>query len=146
MKIVLLKTVKGVGVKGDIKEVSNGHARNFLIPSGKAALLNKHTLNMLQAQNKKAERIKVKEKVDKSKLAAKLNRKRITFTAKADEKGTLYAGLDKKAVAKELKDQGYNIETSEVRLKQNIKRTGKHTVEIALGKDKINIKLDIQAE
>jgi len=146
MKIVLLKSVKGVGQKGDIKEVSNGYARNFLVPQSLAASLDKHTLNMLEGQIRKAERTKEKVKKDRSKLARKLDRQRITLRAKADESGTLYAGLDKKAVARELSAQGFEVAANEVRLKQSLKRTGKHTVELAFGKEKVNIKLEIISE
>jgi len=135
-----------LGNKGDIKEVPNGYARNYLIPRGQVGILTKHTLNMLSAQAAKRKRLKKQAGKDKVKLARKLDRKRIVVRAKVNDSGTLYAGLDKKAIAKELKAQEYNVEPFEISLSQPIKKFGKHTIELRFGKEKATIKLEVLKE
>ena len=146
MKVVLLKSIPKLGKRGDIKEVPNGYARNYLIPNGIAGILTKHTLNMLSTQANKKERLKKQASKDKLKLASRLDRKRIVVSAKVSDTGTLYAGLDKKAIAKELKAQEYNVEPFEIKLRQPIKKFGKHTVELRFGKEKATIKLEVVKE
>jgi len=146
MKVVLLQSIPKFGKKGDIKEVPNGYARNYLIPNGIADILTKHTLNMLSAQASKKERLKKQASKDKLKLASQLDRKRIVVSAKVNDAGTLYAGLDKKAIAKELKALEFNVEPFEIRLNQPIKRFGKHTIELRIGRKKATIKLEVLKE
>ncbi len=146
MKVVLLQSIPKLGQKGDIKEVPEGYARNYLIPKGIVDIVTKHTLNMLSAQAIKRKKQEKQAGKDKIKLAGKLDRKRIIVSAKVNDAGTLYAGLDKKAIARELKIQKYNVEPYEIRLKQPIKRFGKHTVELRFGKEKAIIKLEVLKE
>ncbi|MCK5211202.1 50S ribosomal protein L9 [Candidatus Parcubacteria bacterium] len=146
MKVVLLKTIPKFGKKGDIKEIPNGYARNYLIPNGIADILTKHTLNMLSAQASKRERLKKQGSKDKFKLVSQLDRKRIVVSAKVNDTGTLYAGLDKKAIAKEIKALGFNVEPFEIKLRQPIKKFGKHTIELRIGQKKATIKLEVLKE
>ena len=143
MKVILLKEVKKLGHKGEVKEVNDGYARNFLIPAGLAEILTKHTLGMQKAQQGKKERLKKKAGEDKLKLARKLNRKKIAIMTKADDSGTLYAGLDKKAIAKKLNKQKFEVEASEIKLKEAIKKTGEYKIELNLAGEKASIKLEV---
>ena len=81
MKVVLLKNHPKLGLSGDIKEVADGYALNYLIPQKIAAKLNKHTLGMLEAQKNKKERLKRKSKKDKLNLAKRIDTfsRNITF-------------------------------------------------------------------
>ena len=144
MKVILLKEMKKLGCKGEVKEVNDGYARNFLIPQGIVEILTRHTLGMQKAQQQKKERLKEKAGEDKLKLARRLHQKKITIMAKADDSGTLYAGLDKKAIARELNKQKFEVEASEIKLKEAIKKTGEHKLELGLASEKIKIKLEIK--
>ena len=144
MKVILLKEVQGLGRAGDIKQVSDGYARNFLIPQGLADVLTKHTLGMLEAQKMKKVRSEKSEARSKKLLAKKINGKIFTIQVKADEKGTLYAGIDAKAVAQELNKQGFKLEPSEVKLKEAMKKIGEYEVGLELGEEKAKIKLNIE--
>ncbi len=146
MKVVLLQSTPKLGNKGDIKEIPDGYARNYLIPNGIADILTKHTLNMLSAQAVKRERLKKQDNKDKIKIVSQLDRKRIVVSAKVNDAGTLYAGLDKKAISKELKALGFNVEPFEIKLRQPIKKFGKHTVELRIGRKKATIKLEVLKE
>jgi large subunit ribosomal protein L9 len=143
MKIILLKEVQNLGHAGEIKEVAEGYARNFLIPKGLADVLSKHNLNVLEAQKRKHEKMLEKAKKDKVKLAKKITGQKFKIQAKADEKGSLYAKINAKAVAAELARQGFKIEDSEVKLPEAIKKTGEYEVELNLGGERVKIKVEV---
>lgn len=144
MKIILLKEVSGLGHKGEVKEVKEGYARNFLIPKGMADVVTKHSLNVLAAQKRKREKSKKLEVRSKKLLAGKFNNKSFEILAKADEKGTLYAKLDAKNIASELAKQGYKMEVSEVKLEKPIKKIGEYKIELRLADKKAIIKLKVE--
>jgi large subunit ribosomal protein L9 len=75
MKIVLLKEAKNLGHKGDIKEVSDGYARNFLIPNGVASIANDHIIKVLEAQKTKKKKKKPAVKKEKSNSKKKTRKK-----------------------------------------------------------------------
>ena len=144
MKIILLKTVPGFGQAGDIKGVSDGYARNFLIPQGLANITTKHSLTMLEAQKRKkikSEKLKVRSK---KLIAKKISGKEFEIKAKADDKGTLYAKVDVKVIASELEKQGYIIGVDEIILDKAIKKAGEYEVELKIENEKVKIKLDIK--
>jgi large subunit ribosomal protein L9 len=143
MKVILKKEVPRLGLKGEVKEVSDGYARNFLIPHGLAEILSKHSLHMVKAQQNKQVRQKKKQVVRKSKLATKLKGKIITISTKTDETGTLYSGLNQKAIAEELVKQKYDIDPSDIDLKEPIKKIGEYPLSLKLVDSKTGIKLKV---
>jgi len=146
MKIVLLKNIPKLGIEGEIKEVKEGYAKNFLIPQGLADFVTKHSMSVIKAQKTKKEKTIIQDKKNKIKYAKKLNRKKIVISVAADEKGTLYAGLDKKSISNELKKLGYEIDIKEIKLKETIKKIGKKKVELKIAKEKAIMTLDIQSK
>ena len=143
MKVVLLKTVPGLGQAGEVKEVNEGYARNHLIPKDLADMVTKHSMNVIEAQKKKRERMNVQEKQAKKKLAKKLDRKTISIEAKADDNDTLYAGITAKSLAVELQNQGHKVESGEIKLSGVIKKIGEHKAELKMGGEKAKIKIKV---
>jgi large subunit ribosomal protein L9 len=143
MKVILLKTVKNLGQIGDIKEVNNGHAMNYLIPQKFAEIATKHSLMVLESQKRKIIKNKQKEKISKNSIVKKINRKSFDIKVKTDEKGTLYAGLDKKKIILELEKLGFNLDPKELLLQESIKKTGNYTVHLCINDQKAKIKLKI---
>jgi large subunit ribosomal protein L9 len=146
MKVILLKEVQGLGHAGETKDVAEGYARNFLISKGFADIVSKHNLDVLGAQKKKRERLAVKTKKDKEKLVKKVNGRKFEIKAKADDKGSLYAKINAKAVASELVKQGYRVEDSEVKLDKAIKKIGEYEVDLGLGGENAKIKVEVVSE
>ena len=143
MKIILLKEIKGLGRIGDVKNVSDGYARNFLIPKGLVSTATEEKVADIYAQKqKKTKQVKV-NKERKKQLAFRVNRKEINIRVSADEKGTLYAGLGKNEIAKELKKKGYIVDTQEIKLKTAIKKIGKKKIDLNLSGEKAVITLNI---
>ncbi len=113
MKIILLEDVKSIGKKGDIKEVNDGFARNFLFPQHKAVEATEHAIAQ-QTQKKKAAtaREKKQSKADRQ-AVSKVDGVEVVIRAKAD-KGKLYAAVTAKEVSDGLKSQGFKFKESEV--------------------------------
>lgn len=145
MKIILLKEIPGLGRAGDTKEVKDGYAKNFLIPKNLAKQANKHTLRVWHDQKEKQGKQNKKKLIKKESLAKKINGKNFEITAKADEKGTLYAGLDAKLISQELNKQGIKVEESDFEAIKKIKTLGEHAVKLDLAGNKITIKLNIKS-
>lgn len=105
MKVILLKDVKGQGKKGELKEISEGYARNFLFPKGLAKEATEGNMKTLEAQQKSEEKRKEREKQDAQELALKLNELTVKIKAKAGEGGRLFGAISSKQVVEALEEQ-----------------------------------------
>lgn len=105
MKVIFLKDVKGQGKKGEIKEISEGYARNYLFPKGLAKEATEGNLKALEAQQRSEEKRKEREKQEAQELAQKLNELTVKIKAKAGEGGRLFGAISSKQVTEELEAQ-----------------------------------------
>lgn len=105
MKVIFTQDVKGTAKAGEVKEVSEGHARNFLIPRGIAMEANASNLKMLEDRKKAEEKKAAKLKAEAEELAGRLEAKTITLKAKSGEGGKLYGAITAKEIAQETKKQ-----------------------------------------
>ncbi|GFR38206.1 50S ribosomal protein L9 [Insulibacter thermoxylanivorax] len=135
MKVIFLKDVKGQGKKGEVKEVSEGYARNFLIPRGLATVANESNLKQLDQLNKAEQRRKEQEKAEAEQLAGKLKDVTLKFKVKAGEGGRLFGSVTNKQIADELGKQGYKIDRRKILLDDPIRTLGVTKVEIRLHPD-----------
>jgi large subunit ribosomal protein L9 len=144
MKVILIQDITNLGKKGDIKEVSDGYARNFLLPRKLAQTVTDSAIKNME--NKKDQEAKeVQDRLDSlKKLAGSLNKKE--FVIKCKEKGgKLFGSVSEKDIAKALNDMGIEIEESSVILEAPLKKTGEYSINLKLEKDIISrIKLKIQ--
>jgi len=132
MKVVLLADVKGHGKKGELCNVSDGYARNFLFPKKLAVEADNAALNELKNREEAAAHHK-KEEINAAKeLAAKLDGKTVTIKAKAGSSGKLFGAVTSKEIASEIKN---NLKVEIDRKKMtvaDIKNFGEYTAEIKL--------------
>ena len=138
MKVVLLEDVKSLGKKGEIVEVSEGYARNFIIPKKKGVEANNVNLNTLKLQKANEEKI-AKEKLEAAKeLAAKLNEASISLTIKGGKDGRAFGSVS-------IKEQlGLEIDKKKLVIGEPIKTFGNHEVKVKLHKDvtaNLNVKV-----
>jgi len=144
MKVILLKDVKGTGKAGEIKEVSDGFARNFLIPKGAAKAADAGALNDLK--NKEAARLH-KIEVDKAEardLAAKLEGILVKIEASHGADGRLYGSITSQHVADELKKaSGIEIDKRKIMLDNPIKAYGKYEIPVKLYGSEIQGKINL---
>lgn len=143
MRVLLLKSVKNLGQAGNIKEVNDGYARNFLFPKKLAEPINDHSVMVLAAQKNKKMRLKAEEEKAKRKFVKKINGQSFEIKARSDAKGTLYAGFDSRSLAVELNKLGVKIEPNEILLDAHIKRIGAYEVVIKMSGESARLKIII---
>lgn len=105
MKVILMADVKGQGKKGDLINVSDGYAKNFLLPKGLAKIADKSAINELEGKKSAAAYHKNQEELRAKELADKLEGKKVTFKAKSGENGKLFGSITAQDVANEIKMQ-----------------------------------------
>lgn len=145
MKVVLVKDVKSQGKKGDVINVSDGYARNFLLPRGLAKEASTGALNDLKGQKEAAEFHHNNEVAAAKETAAKIEGVTVSLTAKAGENGKLFGSVTASDVAEALKMQHHVvIEKKKFSLPDGIKHTGITEVEVKVypsitAKIKVNV-------
>jgi len=105
MKVVFLQDVKGQGKKGEVKEVSEGYANNFLIPRKLATYATQGTINTLEQHKKSEQKRKDQEKADAQALGEKLAELTVDIPAKSGEGGRLFGAVSTKQIAEALEKQ-----------------------------------------
>ena len=144
MKVILLEDVRGSGKAGDVVKVSDGYARNMLIPKGLAMEATPQNLKQLE---KKKEAMAKKFAEDKAKaleMKKKLEETAVTVKTKAGENGKVFGSITSKDIADALKEMGYEVDKKKIQLDAPIKSTGITEVTIKLftevaGKIKVNV-------
>ena len=134
MKVIFLKDVKGQGKKDDIKEVSDGYAKNFLIKGGYAVPANTNTLKKL---NNSLETRRLEENLligECEKIKKELEKTKINFKVKTGSKDMMFGKISVKQIKEELKKLGYNIDKTQILLDHPITSLGTHDIEIELHK------------
>lgn len=139
MKIIILQDVKGLGKKFDVKNVSDGYARNFLIPKGLAKIATDIAVKKLEAQKAGQEKEEQEAKIELEKIAKNLENQEFEFTVKTGEKGEVFGSVGKDDIKTRI-----GIKDIKINLERPIKTLGEHQVEIDLGKGiKTKIKLKV---
>ena len=134
MKVVLLQDVKGTGKKGDIKDVADGFARNFLFKKNLAKIASKETLVDLKAQEERLKRQMERELKENQEMAEKLDGVEIEIAAKTSEAGTLYSAVSASKIVQEIKKLfGVIVKPEQLVIGEPIKDVGEKRVLIKLG-------------
>ena len=143
MKVVLLQDVKGHGKKGELCNVSDGYARNYLLPRGLAVAADAAAVNEVRTKAAASEHHAAEELANAQALAEKLNGKTVTITAKAGSGGRLFGSVTSKEIAAEIKNAfGTEIDRKKMNV-ADIKAFGEYTAEIKLHKG-ISAKLTVK--
>lgn len=131
MKVVLLKDVPKQGKKGDVIEVSDGYARNFLIPRKLAMEATASILNDIKGKQEAKEFHKQKEKEEAQKIAKKINNISVTLKAKAGDNGKLFGSITSQAISDALKkEHNIKIDKRKINVGDGLKVTGESKVEV----------------
>ena len=133
MKVVLLADVKGSGKKGELVNVSDGYARNFLFPKKLAKEANAQALNELKnAEASKA--FKIKQETEAAQASAdKINGKSVSILAKAGQGGKLFGSVTAKEIAEAIKKQyGVDVDKRKIDTKGDMKAFGTYECEVKL--------------
>ncbi len=133
MKVILLSDVKKVGKKGEIKEVADGYARNFLISRGLAVMASEGANKVLAKQNKEKEKQEQIAKEEAIKLKDELSKVELDFKVKAKE-GRVSGSVSTKEIAEELKKKGIEIDKRKIIDNEPITSLGYSNIKIELYK------------
>lgn len=132
MKVVLLADVKGKGKKGDLCQVSDGYARNFLFPKKLAVEADAAAMSELKSREESREHHKAEEIAAAKQLSEKLNGKTVVIRAKAGSAGKLFGSVTSKEIAAEIK-KAFDVEIDRKKMQvADIKNFGDYTAEIKL--------------
>jgi len=132
MKVILIKDVQNLGHTGDVKDVSGGYAKNFLIPGGYARVASEGMIKKVEKiQEQKAESAQHELEITKE-LAEKIQGQSVTIKAKADPSKKLYASVKQEEIADALKAKGFEVDKSKIELEEPIKEVGEFEVVINL--------------
>ena len=133
MIVILNRDVKGTGKAGDIVKVSDGYARNMLIPKGYAKEATGGNVRNLEKQKAIAAEKKAEEKAEAQALAEKINERSVNIKTKAGEGGRIFGSITSKDIADALADQHkLTVDKKKIQLDKPIKQTGELTVDIKL--------------
>jgi len=147
MKVILLEDIKALGKKGDIKEVAEGYARNFLIPQKKVVEANEASRRLLQQTQEKLAAREASKLAEAREIAGKLQNKLVVVKAKAGTGTRLFGAVTNKEVAEALSALvGQTLERRKVELTAPIKTLGEHEALLRLHPDvSVNVKIKVEA-
>lgn len=145
MKVILTKDVKGSGKKGDVIEVNDGYANNFLIKKGFAIKATNEALNV-NAGQKAAEQHRIDlERQANQELANKLKKVTVILKLKCGENGKIFGSITPKEIADQLTKEGLNVEKKQLVMDNSIKQPGIYTITAKLYKD-ISAKFQLRVD
>ena len=134
MKVILRQDVKGQGKKGQLVDVSDGYARNFLLPKKLAVIATAENLNTMKQQEKARKAQQAAEKAEAEALSKKLESLTVKVAAKAGEGGRLFGAVTAKEISECLAQQhGLNIAKTKLVLDEPIKACGGYKIKAKLG-------------
>ncbi|MYL44459.1 50S ribosomal protein L9 [Virgibacillus halodenitrificans] len=133
MKVILLKDVKGKGKKGEVKNVSDGYARNYLLKNNLAEEATAGNLKALEAQQRKTEQLEQEEKEEAMDLKDTLADLTVELKAKSGDNGRLFGSITSKQIAEALqKEHGHKVDKRKIELDGPIRALGYTTVPVKL--------------
>jgi large subunit ribosomal protein L9 len=147
MKVILIQDMDALGLEGDIVNVADGYARNYLVPKKLALEANKQNIKLMETQRKKIEIKRLKAKEDAEKVKEKMTGMVITISQKAGEEEKLYGSVTSMDIAAHLDKQGITIDRRKIALDKPIKTLGEHDVAVKLYPEvTVSIKVVVEPE
>ncbi|MEG2159159.1 MAG: 50S ribosomal protein L9, partial [Clostridia bacterium] len=134
----LLDNVKGQGKKGDIINVSDGYANNFLFKKNLGVIATADTVNSVNLHNDALKKQKEKEKEEAVDNAKRLSKAEVHITTKKGDNGKLFGSITNKEIADELNKLGYVVDKKQIILKDPIKMIGRYTLTVKVYPDVVS--------
>jgi large subunit ribosomal protein L9 len=132
MEIILLERVEKLGQMGDVVNVKNGYARNFLLPRKKALRATKSNIGYFETQRQDLEARNLENKAEAEAVAGKMKGAKVVLIRQAGETGQLYGSVSARDIAAALSEDGFKVERSQVVLDRPIKILGLHEIRVVL--------------
>jgi large subunit ribosomal protein L9 len=135
MEIILRERVEKLGTKGDVVNVSDGYARNFLLPKKLAVLATPANMKQIEQEKAAAVRREAKEKQEVEALARQLSQVSIQVSRKVGENEVLYGSVTSMDIAELLEAKGFTVDRRKIDLQETLKSLGQHDVPIKLHRE-----------
>lgn len=135
MKIILREDVEKLGQAGDVVEVADGYARNFLLPKKLAVQAKPGKLEEIKKMEKKKRKQEEARREEAQEQAGKMEEAKLVFPVKAGEQGRLFGSVTSQDIADKFEEKGFEIDRRNIDLEENIKELGEHQISIKIFKD-----------
>lgn len=139
MKVIFVKNLRGQGKIGEIKEVKDGYAKNYLIKNGYAEMLTEKTKASYDRKVERDAKQDEKQRQEAKVLAEKLEKKSFLFKVKTGEGDKVFGSVSPKQIKEELTKQGFTVDKKQIELDHNLTSLGFHNVGIRLYKDVVAV-------
>jgi len=143
MKVILIDEIRGLGTRGDVVNVKDGYARNYLLPKNLAREATPGNLKSVEQERKKWAMLAQKEKEQAAKAAEAVKGTKIVVSKRVGEGGQLFGSVTANEIADALAEKGFEVDKRRIDLAHPIKTLGTHDVEVRLHKD---VSAQIQVE
>lgn len=130
MRIILLQDIENLGQRGDVKEVADGYARNFLLPNKLVKIATKEAIEALEKEKKLAVQKAEEELKSIQEFVSKIDRQEIEISVKIKENGEIYGSITPTKLSQALKKKGFDVKKTQVNPKEPIKKLGEYPVTI----------------
>ena len=139
MKVIFIKDLRGQGKRGEIKEVKDGYAENYLIKNGYAKKLTEQNYNQYLVEKKEEKELDQKNRKEAEVLKDKLSKLELTFKVKTGEQDRVFGSVSSKQIKEELEKKNIIIDKKQIMLENGLASLGYHDVKIELYKDIIGV-------
>lgn len=135
MKVILIDEIRGLGSRGDVVQVKDGYARNFLLPKNLAREATPGNLKAIEQERKKWDALGLQEKEKAQKAAEQIEGLKVVVQKRVGDSGTLYGSVTANEIADQLLAKGIEIDKRRIELSHPIKSLGVHAVDVKLHRD-----------
>ncbi len=147
MKVLLCEDIKALGWLGDVVEVAEGYARNYLLPQGLAQVATENNIRAIAEEKAKRAEARIEERKRMDKAAEAVQGAEVVLAAKANEHGHLFGSVTEKDIAANLRAQGFTVADEVVALPEHIKEVGTHAVTLRFAENlKVQVSVVVVAE
>ena len=147
MKVLLCEDIRKLGYVGDIVDVSDGYARNYLLPQGLGKPATENNIRAIAKEKASRAETRIKERKRLEEAAKAVEGAEAVLAAKANEQGVLFGSIVEKDIAANLREQGFQVADEVVQLGAHIKNVGTHKVELRFADDlKVTVGVVVVAE
>ncbi|HVT42866.1 MAG TPA: 50S ribosomal protein L9 [Thermoanaerobaculia bacterium] len=147
MKVILTDEIRGLGGRGDVVQVKDGYARNYLFPKNLAREATSGNLKAVEQERRKWALLAQQEKVQAQKAAEHIEGLELVVHKRVGESGTLFGSVTANDIADQLLAKGMEIDKRRIELTHPIKTLGRHQVEIRLHREvSVHIQVDVLAQ
>ncbi|CDB29426.1 MAG: 50S ribosomal protein L9 [Oscillospiraceae bacterium] len=145
MKVILLQDVRGKGKKGQMLEVSDGYARNYMLPRKIAMEATADAINTMRMNDKATQERQARERAEAMELAKRMKAMTLTVYAKGGGAGRLFGSVTSQEIADALQSQGITLDKRKIVIDEPIKNVGTYTIRCKLGYE-ITAQLTVQIQ